>query len=247
VDCNPLAENVINVNGMGNSIVRLNSGNLVPEQFFAPYDTAWQNSFDKDLGASAMMVLPLEWGTPTHPRLGVTGGKAGNLYLVDLDHLGGFKMSANQQDATVAKWSFTDASPNYSVILSSLALNPVDGYIYATVWGNKIHAMRIQHTTVNGVETWQFIEAGVLQSDINTEPNASTLIVSTNGNTPGTAILWQTGTGRCYAYSGIPDANGKLKQITFMQVGNIKKFHQPAIYKGAVFFGNTQATMFRWG
>jgi iron transport multicopper oxidase len=251
LDCNPLPENQINIHGLGNSVIRINLNNLQPEQHFAPYDTDLQNRYDKDLGSSALLILPLEWGTAAHPRLGVTGGKSGKMFLLDLDHLGGWKMGSGGTDAVLATFIFTDAGtstdpnayPNRSVILSSLSLNPVDGLIYATVWGYKIHAMKIQHQMVNGVETWSIIEVGRLDDTTNTEPNASTLIVSTNGNTPGTAIPWQTGTGRCYAYSGVPDAAGKLHQIAFMQVGNTNKFHMPALTTSMVYKSSLYHTM----
>ncbi|MBV8555833.1 MAG: hypothetical protein JO116_09720 [Planctomycetaceae bacterium] len=56
---------------------------------FTPFDFKARDNSDKDLGSTAMLLLPDFPGT-AHPHLAVTADKSGMIYLVDIDNLGGF-------------------------------------------------------------------------------------------------------------------------------------------------------------
>lgn len=76
----------------GDSFLRLSAAgtNLVVSDYFAPYNQATLNVTDGDLGSGGPLVLPAEAGSAAHPHLLVGAGKAGTIYLLDRDHLGGF-------------------------------------------------------------------------------------------------------------------------------------------------------------
>ncbi|MBV8269668.1 MAG: hypothetical protein JO252_25370, partial [Planctomycetaceae bacterium] len=75
----------------GESILRLSPtpGTMTVVDSFTPFDFKARDNSDKDLGSTAMLLLPDFPGT-AHPHLAVTADKSGMIYLVDIDNLGGF-------------------------------------------------------------------------------------------------------------------------------------------------------------
>ena len=85
----------------GDSFLKVSTTNgLVLRDYFTPYNQSSLNSADLDIGSGGAMVLPDEVGSAQHPHLLVGGSKAGTIYLLDRDNLGGFNASAdtNVQD-----------------------------------------------------------------------------------------------------------------------------------------------------
>jgi hypothetical protein len=72
----------------GNSVLRLAGGTLAVADFFTPHDQAALSILDKDLGSGGTLLLPDQPGSPS--QLLVTASKAGTVYLIDRDGLGGF-------------------------------------------------------------------------------------------------------------------------------------------------------------
>ena len=79
----------------GDSVLKLGirNGALGVRDYFTPFDEARLNSGDVDLGSSGPVLLPDQSGP--HPHLLVTAGKAGLVYLIDRDRMGGFHAGAN--------------------------------------------------------------------------------------------------------------------------------------------------------
>jgi hypothetical protein len=76
-------------NAWGDSLLAWRPGvPLVLTGTYTPWNYCQMDRFDTDLGGSAPMVLPSLAGTRT-PRLLAIGGKQGNAYLLDRDHLRG--------------------------------------------------------------------------------------------------------------------------------------------------------------
>ena len=89
-----------NVN-YGDSIVKLTPGSGLGRatgfsaiDSFTPFNQAALNEFDIDLGSGGVMVIPDQVGAQ-FPRLAIQGGKAGTLYLLNRDNLGGFNATDN--------------------------------------------------------------------------------------------------------------------------------------------------------
>jgi hypothetical protein len=73
------------------SFIRLaTSGGLSVADYFTPHDQASLAGSDTDLGSGGPVLLPDEAGSGAHPHLILGAGKAGVIYLVDRDAMGGF-------------------------------------------------------------------------------------------------------------------------------------------------------------
>jgi hypothetical protein len=79
----------------GEAFVGLNAGLTTVTSWFTPKLFKRLNSFDADLGGGGVLLIP---GT----RLLVSGGKDGNLYVVNADNMGGFDQGADQNLQTFA-------------------------------------------------------------------------------------------------------------------------------------------------
>jgi hypothetical protein len=83
----------------GQSIVKLGppSGGILPVQdSFTPYNGPGLNTGDWDIGSGGAMLLPDQVNGP-HLHLLVQCDKAGNIYLIDRDNMGGFNPQNNKQ------------------------------------------------------------------------------------------------------------------------------------------------------
>jgi hypothetical protein len=79
----------------GDSVLKLalQNGTLAVRDYFTPFDQERLNAGDIDLGSSGPVLLPDQPGP--HPHLLVTAGKAGLVYLIDRDRMGGFHAVSN--------------------------------------------------------------------------------------------------------------------------------------------------------
>jgi hypothetical protein len=79
----------------GDSVLKLASRNgaLGVADYFTPFDEERLNRADIDLGSSGPVLLPDQPGP--HPHLLVAAGKAGLVYLIDRDRMGGFRAASN--------------------------------------------------------------------------------------------------------------------------------------------------------
>ena len=79
----------------GDSVLKLafQHGALGVRDYFAPFDEERLNRADIDLGSSGPVLLPDQPGP--HPHLLVTAGKAGLVYVIDRDRMGGFHAESN--------------------------------------------------------------------------------------------------------------------------------------------------------
>jgi hypothetical protein len=74
--------------------VSLGSGSFDLIDYFTPYDQAELDADDLDLGSSGPVLLPTQPGP--NPNLAVIAGKAGEIYLVNQDSLGGYNSAVDQ-------------------------------------------------------------------------------------------------------------------------------------------------------
>jgi hypothetical protein len=80
----------------GDSAVRMStSGGLSVVDSFTPFDQADLEALDLDLGTSGLLVLPDQPGA--HPHEVVFAGKAGTIYVLDRDAMGGFHVGDDSQ------------------------------------------------------------------------------------------------------------------------------------------------------
>ena len=77
----------------GDSFIRL-SPSAVVQGDFLPSVQSTLDSQDLDLGSGGVLLLPDQSGA--HPHEMVSAGKAGTVYLVDRDSMGGYNSSSDQ-------------------------------------------------------------------------------------------------------------------------------------------------------
>ena len=73
---------------LGESYIKLSSGGLAVEDYFAPFNYSTLNQRDLDVGSAGVVLLGDEAGSASHPHLLAGAGKEGRLYLLDRDSLG---------------------------------------------------------------------------------------------------------------------------------------------------------------
>lgn len=84
--------------GYNDSFLRLNPSSLSVLDYFAPYDNYTLAVNDVDLGSGGNILVP---GSSSNPHITLGGGKDGNVFVVNRDHMGGFNDSTNNVLQTV--------------------------------------------------------------------------------------------------------------------------------------------------
>jgi hypothetical protein len=79
----------------GDSFLRLDGATLAVTDYFTPYNQAYLEALDQDLGSGPALLLPDQATGP--PHLLVSAGKEGTIYLVDRDHMGHYRASDDGQ------------------------------------------------------------------------------------------------------------------------------------------------------
>ena len=214
----------------GDSHLDLDLTNGVPTitDEFTTNQQAELDSEDGDVGSGGMMVIPTQT-TGSYPHLAVQAGKAGTLFLLNRDNLGGYNTTTDQvlQElpytvGDVGVWS----SPAYW-----------NGYVY--YWGRFDYLKQfalvnglLNTTPIESVETYGF-------------PGA-TPAISANGSSQG--IVW-TIDSEAYATPGpsILQAHSASNVATTLYssatnpardaAGNAVKFAVPTVVNGKVYVG----------
>jgi hypothetical protein len=87
-------------NDFGDTVMKIGtSSGLSLDDWFTPFNQAYLNGLDLDLGASGVMVLPDQTSGPAH--LLVAGGKEGRLYLLNRDAMGNYCASCTTSDNNI--------------------------------------------------------------------------------------------------------------------------------------------------
>ena len=200
--------------------------------FFTPYNYQTLENNDLDYGAMGALLIP-------NSNYFLTGAKDGNLYLLNKDNMGGYSASSNNVQQTIdlgIQWSLRCQAAYYKGQSSE--------YVY--VWSEKDNLRAFPFDRTTG-------QLDVSNQKTSSAPgptgrNGAMLSVSSNGNLPGTGVLWAS-----YASSG--DANqqvrpGILRAFDAEDVtnelwnnnsnpndaaGNYAKFCSPTIANGHVY------------
>jgi hypothetical protein len=87
-----------NVGGLdyGDTLMKVNlsGGTFSLLDYFTPYNQAYLDANDLDLGAGGLILLPTQPGP--YPNMGVIAGKEGTIYLVNLNDLGEYNPAMDQ-------------------------------------------------------------------------------------------------------------------------------------------------------
>lgn len=96
------ASGKIPITTLGSTIVNFGvdpfAGKLTQQDYFQPLNYAKLNSGDRDISSSGVSLLDsTTFSGGGVNRVGISGSKAGIVYVVDADNLGGYRMGVNCQ------------------------------------------------------------------------------------------------------------------------------------------------------
>jgi hypothetical protein len=230
----------------GGSFLRLNAvGGLSVADYFSPCNEEAMSAMGQDVGSTATLLLPDSAGSGLQPHWMIGGAKNGSLYMLNRDSLGGFSSSC------------PDGLPHAQVV-------PVgDGGILSTpvFWNNALYV-----AAGNGALKKFNIAAGVLatvaspaQSPEALGPMGATPVISANGNSTGSGLIWVIDAGGALltpnqaAILRVFDANNLSNELynsamlpTVDAAGLAVKFTVPTVANGKVYVG-TQSELDVYG
>jgi len=213
----------------GDSVLRLNN-KLQVDDYFTPSNQATLAKNDQDLGSSAPVVLPDQPGA--HPHLTVLAGKAGTLYLLNRDGLGGYNTAGDQ------------IVQELNGVIQGARGGPAywNGTLYYAASGDHLKAFPLR----NGL----IASSSVTQSTTTFGYPGSLPAVSANGNQNGIVWVMQVDQYPKPTFSGGPailhayDATNVAHELynssqagSRDQAGTAVKFVVPTIANGRVYVG----------
>ena len=228
---------------LGEAWVRLTvqgDGSLQATDFFMPYDASQLNEWDGDLGSGAPMGLPDAFGTATFPHLAVATGKEGVVYLLDRDHLGGFQQGAAGGDDVLQR-----VGPYGGVWGKPSAWPGSGGWVYVptvsagSTPGGSSGTFDVYQASVDGSGNPTL--ARVAQAAGAFGLGTSAPVVTSDGTTPGSALVWltwmadNTGSGaELRAYDAVP-VNGTLQVRFRASIGQATRYAVPGVGDGRIY------------
>lgn len=235
---------------LGDSVVRLaaaSDGTLTPQDFFAPHDAQQLDAQDHDLGSGGPAALPDSMGIPNHPHLMVVGGKEGVLYLLDRDNLGGLGTTPAQDGLASAA-----PGPGEMIFGHPAVWGGDGGFVYEVPGGGNeggvtaapLRAYQVQ--AQGGVPN--LVPVGASQETFTY--GAGSPLVTSDGTTSGSAVLWltDTGTSTLRAYSAVPQ-NGTLRLLysATVPVRSAEKFTVVASAGNRIYVGTGDGHLLAFG
>jgi hypothetical protein len=155
----------------GDTILKLASdgSKLVVRDYFTPHDQETLSKKDEDLGAGGPVLVPEQGGN--HPRLVLAGGKDGNLFVVNRDHMGRYHGATDDVVQIVKLKGNLHAAPGYW-----------NQHVYVFGDHDVLHELTVHNGRLE------------LAHDGNMGPvdPGATPTISANGNKDG--IVWTVGT-----------------------------------------------------
>ncbi len=224
---NPIANNY------GDCFLRLrpNGNTLEVVDYFAPYNQAYLDEIDADLGSDGAMLIP---GTNL-----VTGsGKEGILYLINRNNFGKFNAL---KDTNLQSFKTFNGHLHGSTVFWSDA--SATGLTYWWSEYDRLKVFRLNNGLYNKVPAMQGPQAP------NQGMPGAMLSVSANGNAAGSAVLWATiptledanhgtvdGMLRAFDASDVSRELWNSEQLTSRdRLGKFAKFCSPTIANGKVY------------
>ena len=226
------------INNFGECFLKLTpSGTqLNLASWFAPYDWNNLNGADADLGSGGVLLIP---GTP----LLLSGGKAGVLYLVNKDNMGGVSQAASDTNI-VQSWSLGGHSIHGGAVWWDVAANS-----YAYIWAASSDSLRqykFDRAAGKFASTTPF---AVSLTKGGTGQPGGILALSANGNTTGSGIVWAAintannanqavvaGTLHAYNAENVATELWNSDMLSSRDsLGNFAKFVAPTVANGKVY------------
>ncbi len=232
---------------LGESVARVAvqpDGTLKATDFFSPFENIYFNENDLDLGSGAPIGLPSPYfGTPAIPHLMVEVGKPGIIYLLNRDNLGGMGQGPGGTDEVVQE------IPETGGVWGSMAVWPGDGgYIYIPAVGSGSLEM-LKYGTEDGTP-----HLSVVATTPEFGYGSGSPLVSSNGTTAGSGIVWIT---QCSSPPGCEGSTlnayvqsrwkAPRKLLWSGEIGVSTKFARPDASGGRIYVGTYDGHVLGFG
>src|ERR1700677_1987040 len=236
----------------GESFLKLPTGGTFdvsysnPLNYFTPYNQQNLTGGDLDVGSGGLCLLPDQTAGP-HTHILVGGGKAGVMYVVDRDSMGGYSTTTDHviQELTEPINPQTISAKNPTGSAFDFFCTPAyfNGNIYYAAAGNALEQHAVAYNAVNG----SYISSTAVETTQQFNNKGETPFISANGTTNG--IVWVlTGSGlQAYNAANIASNNGaplvSVGSTTEHNVGcQNAKFSTPVETNGKVYFTGFDST-----
>ncbi len=231
---------------LAESVIRLQvqpDRTLAAVDFFSPVNNTNLDTDDTDLGSGAPMAIPDGYGTTAHPHLLVEAGKDGRVFLLDRDHLGGSGQGAGGTDDVL------QVNGPYKGVWGHPAFwGGSTPYVYLVPSGGPLSAFKLG---VSGSGGPTLTRTGT--SVANFGFGSGSPVVTSNGTTDGSALVWVVYSGgsngaggQLRAYDAVP-SKGTMTLRYSAPIGTASKFTTPATDSGRVYVGNRSGQVFGFG
>jgi len=227
--------NPTNLTNRAESAMKLtpSGSSLHVTSYFTPYSYQQLNHHDLDYGGMGAFLIP-------NSNYYVTGGKDGNLYLLNKDNMGGYQSASNNIQETIP----LDSTANLHC-QPAFYRGSSKSFVYVWSENDKLRAIPYNRNSSLLEKSNEII------SDI-TGPggqNGAVLSVSSNGSQDGTGILWASYAANGDAEHSVTpgilrafDASDVTKELWDNKqnasrdgAGNYAKFSAPTIANGHVY------------
>lgn len=228
---------------LGSSVARVQvepTGALKAKDFFSPYNSEELDANDLDLGSGAPLALPSPYfGTAAIPHLLIQVGKAGVVYMLNREQLGGREPLVAGTNDVVSESSVANG------VWASLATWPGDGgYVYVPATGEEAGIGNLE-VLAYGLDGGGKPELTPVASKDGFEFGSGSPIVTSDGTASGSGIVWIS---RCSsfsagcagstldAYAAVP-SGGVPRLLWSHDIGISTKFARPDASEGRIYVG----------
>jgi hypothetical protein len=244
----------------GESIVRLDvqaDGTLKANDFFAPADAAHLDNYDADFASGGVTALRDDtFGTSTFPHVGVAVGKAGYVYLLDRDNLGGIGMGIGHGDDVISRvgpfggvWSRPGVWPGDGGWIAIPTASPSGGDHPEPSGSSGYLKLYRYRKAANGTPS---LDAPI-QSDDAFGFSSGAPVITSDGTSSGSATMWTIWApngggqgGQLRAYDAVPK-NGHLNLRRSFPIGQSTKFSTPGVGSGRLYVGTRDGQVLAFG
>jgi hypothetical protein len=205
---------------------------LTQLDYFTPVNFATLNTADLDFGTSEVLVLP-------GMNRAFVGAKDGNLYLTDLNNLGGYHDTGNNVVQNINLGASAHLRTSFGYYRGT-----AKEFVYTWSENTALKAWPVDRSA--GKFDAANVVTGGLQGPIGN--NGANMTTSSNGSLDSTAILWVTHANNCDANHQVcpgivravnaSDITNELWNSTMVPsdgVGNYAKFSSPAVANGKLY------------
>lgn len=199
-------------------------GTMTQQDYFEPAAYELMDAADRDLGSGGVTLLSAPYSGGGVNNIAITGGKNGQVFVMNANNLGGYKNGANQGDNIFQ----TITPPSGSAMFGTVASYPLEGgYIYVALSGAPVYAYALGFDSSGRP---RFSYAGQTSASTTARapvsvPVSAPVVTSLDGQA-STGILWVVDPDNgVSAYKAVPE-NGLLTPIALLATGQVSKFQR---------------------